>query len=100
MLLRRLDLAADLAALVGVGMQVDVVLAGYEIGDLRVGEDLPAAYRARQLAVERRDDAGIGAGIGRPMDMTRLYRAAEAGIFNIPGNPLGHGVEAHRRGAG
>ena len=59
-------LAADFAARIGSGVDVDVVLAGDEIGGLRVGQRGAAFDRARARIRDRNRDAGVLAGFGGP----------------------------------
>jgi hypothetical protein len=81
----RRELAAELAALVLVGVDVDVALAGLQIGQLRIGHRAGPGDGAGAGIAERHRHAGIGAGGGAAMDMRRGCRTAEPGIIDTPG---------------
>src|SRR5205814_4597138 len=90
-LLRR-QLAADLAALVGVGVDVDVALAALELLHLRRGHRTRAGDRAGEGGAEIDRHPGIAAGRGAAMDMGAGRRTAEPVIFDAPGCLVGGGV--------
>src|SRR6202040_3740670 len=93
------DLAANLAALVRVGVDVDVPLAAHQIGRLGVGQVGRALERAA-AGGDRHGDAGILAGLGRTMEMTSGRGPAEPGIVALPARLLGRGVEGDRHRSG
>src|SRR5581483_9521400 len=72
------DLAADLAAGIGLGVDVDVVLAGREIGGLGVGQRGAALGRAGAGVRDRDRDTGILAGFGGTMEMRRRRGTGQA----------------------
>src|SRR6185503_20742556 len=77
-----LDLTADFAGFVGLGVDVDVPAAGQQIGSLRVGQRLGAFERAlggRPLE-DWHHHAGILAGLGRPVEVRGGGRAGQARI--------------------
>src|SRR5205085_1675646 len=76
------ELAADLAALVGIGVNIDVALARLQIGELRIGHRARADDRAGRRVAQRHRHPGIGAGTGPAMDVRRSRRAAQPGIFD------------------
>src|SRR6516164_267386 len=85
------DLPAQLAALVSVGVDVDVPLAGQEVGGLRVGE-VGRAFERALLRHDRYDDAGILARVGRTMEVAGGGSASKPGEGALPGELLGGGV--------
>src|SRR5438874_3863195 len=70
-------LAADFAAAVLGGMDVDVPAAAHEVCGLRVGERGGAFGRARRIVSDQNRDAGVLAGFGRAVEMGGRRRAAE-----------------------
>ena len=78
-------------------MEVDIVLSGLEIGDLRVGQNHGALYWAREVAGERYDDPRVRPASRRTVDMSPCHGTAEARIVHRPGQRLGGGVQDRRR---
>src|SRR5258708_27460445 len=74
------QLAADFAARVGRGVNVDVVFAGHQGGGLGVGQRGAAFGRARSRVRDRTRDAGVLAGFSRAMEMPRSRRSGETGV--------------------
>src|SRR5579883_556761 len=64
------DLAADFAALVGCGVHIDVGLARGDVANLGIGQRRLAFERVLHAArAQVHLDAGIGARLGRSMDV-------------------------------
>src|SRR5204862_2942393 len=81
-------LAADFAARIGCGVDVDIVLAGGEIGGLCVGQRGAALDRARSGIGNRHRDAAVLAGFGGSMEMRGGGGTGEAGIGHLPAQLL------------
>ena len=67
---------AELTAPIRRRVDIDIALAGFEIGDLRVGQSGRAGDRAIR-ALEWHGDASICASSGAAMDVRRLGRSTE-----------------------
>src|SRR5215467_5058250 len=74
------NLSTDFAARIGRGVDVDVVLAGLEIGGLGVGQRRAAFDRARTCIRDRDRDAGVLAALRGSMEMRGCRGARETGI--------------------
>src|SRR5258708_17471238 len=62
-------LTADFAARIGCGVNVDVILAGHQVGGLFVVQRRAAFNRARARICDRNLDAGVRAGRGGALGM-------------------------------
>ena len=93
-------LAADFAARIGCGVNVDVVLAGHEVGGLRIGQRGAAFDRARCCVGDSNRDAGVLAGLGRAMEMRGGGGTRQAGIAQLPAQLLAGGIVVDVGGAG
>ena len=93
-------LAADLAARIGRGVDVDVELAGEQIGGLRIGQRRRALDRAGGRIRDRDRDAGVLAGLGRPVEVGGCCRAGQTGIGDLPGQLLAGGIIVQIGGSG
>jgi hypothetical protein len=85
-------LAANFAAWIGRGVDVDVVLAGHQVGCLRVRQCGTAFDRARARVRDRNGDGGILAGIGGTVKMRGGRGAGKPRISQLPGQLLGGGI--------
>ena len=93
-------LAADFAARIGCGVNVDVVLAGREVGGLRIGQRGAAFDRARCCVGNSNRDAGVLAGLGRAMEMRGGGGTGQAGIAQLPAQLLAGGIVVEVGGTG
>ena len=93
-------LAADFAARIGFGVDVDIVLAGHQIGGLGIGQRRAALGGARRGVRDRDRNAGVLAGFGGSVEMRGGGGAGKAGIGQLPGQLLGGGVVIDIGGAG
>ena len=93
-------LTADFAARIGRGVDVDVVLAGHQVGGLGVGQRGAAFDRARRRVRDGQGDAGVLAGFGRPMEVGCGRGAGEPRIGQLPAQLLGGGIVIDIGGAG
>ena len=93
-------LTADFAARIGCGVDVDVVLAGHEVGGLRIGQRGAAFDRARCCVGNRNRDAGVLAGFGGAVEMRGGGGAGQAGIGQLPAQLLAGGIVVDVGGAG
>ena len=85
-------LAADFAARIGRGVDVDVVLAGHEVGCLGVGQGGAAFDRARGGIGDRNRDAGVRAGCGRTVEVRGRRRTGKPRIGQFPAQLLAGGI--------
>src|ERR1700760_2641887 len=85
-------LTTDFAARIGCGVDVDVVLAGFQVGGLSVGQRGAAFGGARRGVRNSHSDARVLAGFGRAMEMAGGRGTGEAGIGYLPAQLLGGGV--------
>ena len=93
------DLAADLAAFIGFGVDVDVQHAFFEVGSLRVGKRRRAFERAGERLVLFRNwnqDAGVLAGFGGAVEMCGGGGPGKAREVALPGQHLGCRIVARR----
>src|SRR5690349_11070843 len=93
-------LTADFAAGIVLGMHVDIVLAGLEIGGLRSGQRRAALGRARRRIRDRDRNARVLAGFRGTMEMRGGGGAAETRIGQLPRQLLGSRVIVDVGGAG
>ena len=86
------NLSANLAGLVRRGVDIDVQLAIFQLGGLRIGQRRVALDRTFEVAVDRHQDRRILPRLGRAVEMRGGGRTGEARIGDGPGQLLGRRV--------
>src|SRR4029077_17574465 len=93
-------LATDFAGRIGRGVDVDVVIAGHEVGGLRVRQGGAALDRARSSIRDRNGNAAVLAGFGGTVKMRGGGGARQARIGDLPAQLLAGGIIVDVSGAG
>src|SRR5258708_13106841 len=82
------DLTADFAARIGRGVDVDIVLAGHQIGGLGVGQRRAAFGGARGSVRDPHPNARVLGGFTPAMEIRAGPRTPEPRIVYPPPHPL------------
>src|SRR2546430_3648117 len=85
-------LTPDFTARIGCGVDVDVVLAGHQIGGLRVGQGRAALGRAGGRIGNRHRNPGVLAGFSRPVEMRGGGGTGKSRIVQLPAQLFAGGI--------